>query len=136
MAKIASEMEIKLAWHNHDIEFQETGKECPFEYFMKHTDQRLVWCEMDTYWVAKSGADPSTILRRYAGRYLAIHVKDMADDDSQSLTCVGEGVLDFAPILAEAVSQDIEHFIVERERVEDGMKCLEASSRYLQSLFT
>jgi sugar phosphate isomerase/epimerase len=102
---------------------------------MKNTKQNLVWCEMDTYWVAKSGADPVAILRRYSGRYLAIHVKDMANDDERSIACAGEGVLDFAPILAEAVSQGVEHFIVERERVQDGMKCLEVSARHLRSLF-
>lgn len=134
MGEIAKEIEIDFSWHNHDIEFRSMEDGLPFDYLMNHTERSNVFCEMDTYWVTKSGADPTEVLQRYRGRYRSLHVKDMANDEEKSITCVGEGILDFTPIITEAVSQGVRHFIVERERVEDGVKCLEVSSRHLRNL--
>ncbi len=134
MGEIAKEIKIDFAWHNHDIEFRSMEDGLPFDFLMNHTHRSYVFCEMDTYWVAKSGADPTEVLQRYRGRYRSLHVKDMANDEERSITCVGEGILDFAPIIAEAVSQGVRHFVVERERVEDGVRCLEVSSYHLRNL--
>ncbi|MDX1640666.1 MAG: sugar phosphate isomerase/epimerase, partial [Balneolaceae bacterium] len=69
---------LQLCWHNHADEFVPMEDGLPFDYLMQNTDENLVQCELDIYWVTKGGANPVEILRRYPGRYPILHVKDMA----------------------------------------------------------
>ena len=106
----------------------------PFHYLMAHTDENLVKCEMDIYWVAKGGAKPLDMLKQYAGRIPILHVKDMAAGEAQDFACPGSGIIDFPSIFAEAYRQGIKHYFVERDNVADGLACLQSSSEYLKNL--
>jgi sugar phosphate isomerase/epimerase len=123
-----------FCWHNHDREFDdmETGK--PFDYLIENTEKELVNCEMDIYWVAKGGADPLEVLKKYKGRIPVLHVKDMADDQERSFACPGSGIIDFPAVFAEAEKQNIEHYFVERDNAPDGLTCLKSSGEYLRDL--
>jgi len=125
---------LKLCWHNHNKEFIEMEEGLPFDYLMNHTDKDLVKCEMDIYWVAKGGADPLEILKKYKGRIPILHVKDMANDEDQTFECPGSGIIDFPSIFDEARKQDIQHYFVERDKAVDGLACLKSSGEYLQNL--
>ena len=125
---------MKLCWHNHNKEFIPMEKGLPFDYLMENTDKDLVKCEMDIYWVAKGGADPLTMLKKYPGRYRILHVKDMAPGPAQDFECPGSGIIDFPAIFREAAKQNIKHYFVERDNVPDGMACLKASGAYLKNL--
>ncbi len=125
---------LSLCWHNHDKEFIAMEQELPFDYLMAHTDKNLVKCEMDIYWVAKGGADPLAMLQKYAGRIPILHVKDMAPGDAKDFECPGSGIIDFPSIFREANAQGIQHFMVERDNVPDGMACLKSSGAYLKNL--
>jgi len=125
---------LKLCWHNHQHEFVDTGEGKPFEYFMEHTDPGLVSCEMDIYWVKYGGADPLEVLKAYKGRIPILHVKDMAAGDAMDFECAGNGIIDFRPIFREAAEQGIKHYFVERDKVEDGMACLESAGKYLKGV--
>ena len=106
----------------------------PFDYLMANTDEKLVKCELDVYWATKGGVDPVRYLKKYKGRYLVLHLKDMTDGEEPTFECVGDGVIDFPAILKEARSQGIEHLMVEHDEVKDGLACLKSSGRYLKSL--
>ncbi len=134
IGELAKKNGLTLCWHNHDKEFTEMEEGLPFDYLMEHTDKDLVFCEMDIYWVAKGNADPVQILKKYKGRYKILHVKDMADDPDRSITCPGSGIIDFPSIFEEAKKQDIKHYMVERDRVEDGYACLKSSGEHLRNL--
>jgi sugar phosphate isomerase/epimerase len=110
----------------------ETG--LPFDYLMANTDPDLVKCEMDVYWVSKGGGDPVTVLQKYPGRYRILHLKDMSATAEQTFECPGSGIIDFGPVLAEARRQGIRHYIVERDKIVDGLACLQASGHYLRKL--
>ena len=125
---------LTLCWHNHDKEFIAMEDGLPFDYLMGHTDKNLVKCEMDIYWVAKGGADPLAILKKYAGQIPILHVKDMASGESKDFECAGSGIIDFPAIFKEAAEQGIEHYFVERDKVVDGMACLKSSGTYLKNL--
>jgi sugar phosphate isomerase/epimerase len=101
---------------------------------MNNTDKLLVKCEMDIYWVKKGGADPLTMLKKYKGRYAILHIKDMAAGDAQDFECPGSGIIDFRPLFSEAESQGIEHYMVERDNVQDGLACLKSSAQYLKKI--
>lgn len=134
IGEVCDEKDIQLCWHNHDNEFREMEEGYPFDYLMNNTDPELVKCEMDVYWVKKGGANPVEMLKKYEGRYTILHIKDMAAGPEEDFACVGDGIVDFPSIFAEAFNQDIEHFFVERDNVEDGMACLTSAADYLKSL--
>ncbi len=125
---------LTLCWHNHNKEFIPMEEGLPFDYLMNHTDKNLVKCEMDIYWVAKGGADPLQLLKKYSGRYKILHVKDMAPGPGQDFACPGDGIIQFQSVFKEALSQGIEHYIVERDDCKDGMACLRSSGTYLRNL--
>jgi len=125
---------LSFCWHNHDKEFIPMAEGLPFDYLMTNTDSKLVKCELDIYWAAKGGAEPLSLLKKYSGRYLILHVKDMAPGEAMDFECPGSGIIDFAPIFREACSQGIGHYMVERDNVPDGIACLKSASEYLKNL--
>jgi sugar phosphate isomerase/epimerase len=84
--------------------------------------------------VVKGGADPLQMLKKYSGRFVILHVKDMALGAEQDFECPGSGKIDFPSIFREAKSQGINHFMVERDNVQDGMACLRSAADYLKNL--
>lgn len=134
MGALAKQNGLVFCWHNHDKEFWEMEKGQPFHYLMEHTDKELVQCEMDIYWVAKGDADPLSVLKQYAGRIPILHVKDMAPGPKKDFACPGSGIIDFGLIFVEAQRQGIKHYFVERDKIVDGLACLESSGDYLRNL--
>ncbi len=125
---------LSLCWHNHDKEFISMEEGLPFDYLMQHTDKDLVKCEMDLYWVTKGGADPLSMLKKYQGRFAILHVKDMKPGAEQDFECPGNGIIDFSSIFEESTRQGIKHYMVEHDKVVDGMACLKSSGKYLKNL--
>jgi sugar phosphate isomerase/epimerase len=125
---------LRLCWHNHDKEFIAMDKGLPFDYLMQNTDPALVSCELDIYWARKGGADPVALMKKYSGRYLILHIKDMAPGEKMDFECPGSGIIDFREVFAEAEIQGIKHFMVERDNVPDGIACLKSAAEYLKNL--
>lgn len=134
MGEVCKSRGINFSWHNHNNEFIPMEQGLPFDYLMENTQKDLVKCEMDIYWVAKGGADPLSVLKKYAGRIPILHVKDMAPGEAKDFECPGSGIIDFPSIFREANAQGIKHFMVERDNVPDGMACLKSSGAYLKNL--
>ena len=134
MGEVCKSEGFEFCWHNHDKEFAAMEEGLPFDYLMTHTEKDLVQCELDVYWVTKGGADPLTILKKYKGRFPILHLKDMTSDERKTFECVGSGIIDFPAILKEAQKQDMKHFMLEYDNVEDGMACLKTSGEYLKNL--
>lgn len=134
LGRLCNDNGLQFCWHNHDKEFIPMEEGLPFDYLMANTDPKLVKCEMDIYWVKKGGADPLAMMKKYRGRYLILHIKDMAPGDARDFECPGSGIIDFAPIFREADSQGINHYMVERDNVPDGIACLKSASEYLKYL--
>ncbi len=125
---------LQFLWHNHDKEFHEMEEGTPFDYLMKNTDPETVQCELDIYWVKKGGGDPLATLKKYKGRIPVLHVKDMAPGTEQDFMCPGSGIINFAPIFAEAQKQKIEHYIVERDNEPNEMECLKSSGEFMRNI--
>ena len=71
--------------------------------------------ELDTYWVQFGGCDPAAYVRKLAGRVPLVHVKDMTAGADRAFAEVGEGILDFKSIFAEAEKAGTEWYIVEQD---------------------
>jgi sugar phosphate isomerase/epimerase len=92
---------MRFYYHNHYQEFQVVEDRTVYDLIMEHTDPGLVFLEMDTYWMARGGQDPVTLMKRYADRLILLHQKDFPRDAPQPLVMF-EGIVDRnAPITME-----------------------------------
>ncbi|WP_347053246.1 sugar phosphate isomerase/epimerase family protein [Flavobacterium olei] len=114
-AKMCKAAGLKLAYHNHDFEFQNHNGVTGFHILLKETDKDLVFFELDLYWVVHSGNDPLQLFRENHGRFKMWHVKDKDKKNNDLNTEVGSGTIDFKPFFAAAKQSGMVHFFVEQE---------------------
>jgi sugar phosphate isomerase/epimerase len=106
---------IKLAYHNHDFEFATVEGQTGFDIFLKETDPKLVFFELDIYWATKAGKDPIAMFTKYPGRFAMWHVKDMDKTPKKFFTEVGNGVIDYKKIFKYANTSGMKYFFVEQD---------------------
>lgn len=114
-AKMCKKAGLKLAYHNHDFEFQKHDGVTGFEILLNETDKDLVYFELDLYWVIHSGNDPLQLFNENPGRFKMWHVKDKDKRDNDLNTEVGSGTIDFKPFFSAAKQSGMVHFFVEQE---------------------
>lgn len=148
---------IKLYYHNHHVEFKKydgkflldiIAEECPDLGF-----------ELDLHWVQRAGANPVEVLKKYAGRVELIHLKDYrvgsipdsafdALDEGDVVSFygaftniiefaeLGQGSMDFKPIIEEALSSGVRYMLVEQDMLygRDPFDCLADSRDHLIEL--
>jgi sugar phosphate isomerase/epimerase len=119
-AKLAKE-KLKIAYHNHNIEFKPIGDTTPYEMLIANTDPSVVTFELDVGWVASAGLDPLDLLRRHHGRFELMHVKDLKSSTKPNFTIqtdpaeLGAGTLDWKKLAPLAYQAGVRNFIVEQE---------------------
>ena len=132
-----------FGYHNHQMEFADLGDENAFDYLFSQADSDLVKIELDIGWALVAGVDPIEILRRYAGRVIAVHLKDYdpslaRDDDSvpifAQLVEPGTGPTDFSPILAALDETGVDHRFVEVDYSSDPMGSITRGFGYISTL--
>ena len=114
-AEICKNAGIKLAYHNHDFEFEKFGSTNGYEILLKETDKNLVDFEMDLYWVLRSGNNPLELFKEHPGRFKMWHVKDMDKVNPDFNAEIGTGTLDFKAIFAQAELSGMKRFFLEHE---------------------
>lgn len=114
-AKMCTAAGLKLAYHNHDFEFQKHDGITGYEILLKETNKDLVYFELDLYWVVRSGNDPLKLFAANPGRFKMWHVKDMSKANTALNTEIGSGSIDFKTIFKEVKQSGMKHFFVEQE---------------------
>jgi len=140
---------IRFAYHNHGYGFHPVDGQLPIDIIFNETDRNAVFLELDLYWTTAGGADPAELMKKHAGRYKLVHIKDMKQqvrfkgdggDPSQwielfpYMSSAGDGVLDLPNLLKTAKDTGVEHFIVEQDMVAQPEVALKRSFDYLKSL--
>ncbi|WP_131535670.1 sugar phosphate isomerase/epimerase family protein [Pedobacter nototheniae] len=113
--KMCKDAGLRLAYHNHNFEFEKHGDTTGYEILLKNTDKNLVDFELDLYWVVRSGNDPIKLFKENPGRFTMWHVKDMDKTNPALNAEVGTGSIDFKTIFADAKLSGMKHFFVEHE---------------------
>jgi len=149
IGEAAQKVGLKFFYHNHGYGLKEMEGKIPFDVILERTDPKVVFFEMDIYWMTAGGADLVKYLDNNPGRFKLMHIKDMSKpvrfsgdggDPKQwielfpYMTDAGSGVLDLKAILSHAKKSGMEHFIVERDKVENPNQALKKSYEYLSSL--
>lgn len=124
----------RISYHNHAFEFEtEIDGQDALRYLLDPTDDNQILAEIDLYWVKKGGQDPVKFIEPYAKRMPIIHLKDMTNDERQTFAEVGEGVIDFIPILEWGEKNGIEWYAVEQDRTDrPPLDCLQTSLNNLR----
>lgn len=103
---------LQLAYHHHDFELADVEGRRGIDYLWD-VDVDLLKAEVDTYWVHIAGLDVVEYLIAVGDRLALLHCKDRMHPGEPPLSApgeglarynreVGEGVIDFPPILAAA----------------------------------
>ena len=112
---------LKLAYHNHDVEFMQYGSKTAYELLLENTDPGAVWFEMDVGWVAAAGVDPIRLLHAHRHRFRLMHVKDIKAGTVPNHAFkmdpaeVGSGILDWRAILQVGYNVGVRYYYVEQE---------------------
>ena len=148
---------IQLAYHNHHVDFAKHDGETLFEIVRRLSPS--LHFEIDVHWVQRGGKNPVDVLREYAGQVELVHLKDyrvgllpasaldlLAAGDAAGFSRefaglvqfaeVGAGTLDFAGIIAQALTSGAEHLLVEQDELygRDVYECLSDSISHIRSL--
>ena len=79
-AEVIKKYGMKAVFHNHANEFfpitDEKGTFCAYDLLLENTDPDLVGFEFDVGWGARAGVDVVGYIKKYAGRFPVLHVKE------------------------------------------------------------
>ena len=134
---------MKFGYHNHITEFHKTDGVVPYTELLRLTDPAKVTMELDCGWVTVGGGDPIEILRDHPTRITMLHVKDfkrsatpLSNTNRPVPSELGEGTIDYAPILREAAKGGhIKHCFVEQEAFDvPPMQSLKIDAAYMRKL--
>lgn len=132
VASQATKQGVRLAYHNHDFEFEPIDGVLPYDLLLEGLAPELVDLELDFYWLALGGGDALELFERAPGRFALSHLKDMATD--RSMADVGQGVIDFARAFAAREQSGMRHFYVEHDDTADPWRTAQVSLDYLRAL--
>lgn len=133
-AETAKAAGLKLAYHNHDFEFDPLEGSSGFEILLTETDPKLVNFELDLYWVSKAGKKPLELFKQHAGRFPMWHVKDMDNTEKKFFTEVGNGTINFKEIFSKARQSGMKYFFVEQDVCPGSpLDSIEKSYNYLKN---
>lgn len=127
--ELARDAGVRMAYHNHDFEFQALDGELPQRTLLAETNPALVDFELDFYWVRRAGFQVEDVLAWAPERFRLAHIKDM--DAEGNITDVGTGTLDFAALLNSEHGRNIEHPFVEHDHPVDAFRTAAIGRWYL-----
>jgi len=110
---------LTLCYHNHGHEFRQVYNGVyALDIIAEHTDPKALAFELDIAWITFGGEDPVAVLRRYAGRVPAIHVKDISSMESPAqFTAVGTGIVKIRESVQAAIETGVEWIVVEQDKL-------------------
>lgn len=121
--KLLKQHGITLQYHPHGYELGAHEDGTLLDYIIQNTSEAQF--QMDVFWIKQAGADPLAILKKYAGRFTSLHLKDRlkgspytsngtADVDKTNVV-LGTGDVGIAGLVAEAQKQGIQYYFIEDE---------------------
>lgn len=139
IAGALAERGIRLAYHHHAHEFMRFGLDrlTLFDVLVEESNLAI---EIDVYWAAFAGADPTRVIERLSGRVPLIHCKDLemirdgGDAARPFYAPVGEGNLDWGRILLASQVAGTSAWVVEQDECRrDPFDCLRSSFEFLST---
>jgi len=122
---------LRLAYHNHDIEFAVTENQIPYDVLLQNTNPEFICFEMDIWWIVKGGANPLDFIAKYPGRFEVCHIKTAGllagNEEAQNLN--------YKEVLSNSAKAGLKHFILENEPgIENPFNYFEKSYAYIKGI--
>ena len=142
VGKMVSQSGMIFCYHPHGYEFKPYKDGTLFDYMMEKLDKRYVYLELDVFWIKQAGQDPLELLKKYASRFVLLHLKDRkigtantdnGHGDVESNVVLGSGDVGIAEIMKEAKRLGIKHYFIEDESSNVEVQ-IPKSLAYLKSL--
>jgi len=125
----AREEGFKLAYHNHQFEFDDLGNgETGMNILFNETNPDFVDFELDLFWTRLAQVDIPALFKQHAGRFKLCHVKDMKGDPTPYresreygdivaalMRNVGEGDIPFGDYFALKDVAGLDYFVLEHD---------------------
>lgn len=114
-----------LMYHHHALEFISLGGGVNgMDILVGETDPESVFWMLDTHWLASGGVNPVTWIKKLKSRIPIIHFKDYGiggaveqiEGVGKTFAEVGEGNLDWPPIVAACEESEVDFIVVEQDR--------------------
>jgi sugar phosphate isomerase/epimerase len=105
--------------HNHWWEYTPVEGRYPYQMMLDWLDSDIFF-EVDTYWVQTAGVDVVSVLKELGARASLLHIKDGPCVQTEPMTAVGAGAMDF-PTILEAAGDVPQWLIVEQDRTAGDM---------------
>jgi sugar phosphate isomerase/epimerase len=108
---------MDFSYHNHNHELTKFDGKRWLDLLYEQADPDVLKAEIDTYWIQAGGGDPAEWVRKCAGREPLLHLKDMiiTPQREQRFAEIGEGNLNWPPILEAAEKGGVEYLLVEQD---------------------
>jgi len=123
--QVLAEHGLKFFSHTHGYEFAPYKDGTFFDLLMAQTDPKYVSFEMDIFWVAHAGQDPTRLMEKYGSRWKLMHLKGMKEgtptgfytgqSDPNNDTPVGQGKISFPPLFKAAAKAGVQWYFIEDE---------------------
>lgn len=129
---------MRFAYHSHGFDFRRYDGRYGLDLILDQTDPALVALELDIGNTIAAGADPTPYLG--SKRLALAHVKDWKGPYAPSLDTfppsvpIGEGTIDWRPILAALKRARLSYVFIEQEGIDpaQGLDLLARNFRHLQ----
>jgi sugar phosphate isomerase/epimerase len=115
---------ITLCYHPHGYEFRPYESGTLFDYIVTKSNPQYLAFEMDVFWVKHPGQDPVELLKKYAGRFELMHLKDRKPGtpgnqngkaDVETNVVLGQGDVGIAAVMKVARKYGVKYAFIEDE---------------------
>ncbi len=131
--EICKASKLTLGFHNHWYDYGKIDGRYVIDILRDGLAPEIVF-EVDIYWVQTAGADPVEVIKTLGVRAPFLHIKDGPCTIEAPMVAVGEGKMDFPPII-QAARPNAKWLIVELDRcATDMLEAVEKSYKYLSKL--
>lgn len=157
-ARRMADQGISLSYHNHHVEFAKIDGTTIMDHLREKAPNLRY--EIDCHWVQRGGRDPQRTLESFTGVLDLVHLKDYritmppaealdaleAGDpapffdfwkgDIVQFAEVGEGTLDWKPVIEQGIASGAQHLLIEQDQTygRDIFESLAMSREHLVSL--
>jgi len=127
---------LRFAYHNHDFEFFRYDGRTALEWLFDAAPAAQVGWEADLGWVRRAGEDPLQWVRRFSGRLVAVHAKDIAPDGPRRAEdgwcTLGRGIVGWDTLLP-ALREHCDLFIFEHDNPREYLETLRDSLQLMRA---
>jgi inosose dehydratase len=117
IAEMISPLGLKLAYHNHDAEFE--GAEPEIEELLSGTSPEQVWFLLDAGHIFRAKLDLTSFVTRHSSRLAGTHLRDFKTDHQVPL---GSGEFPLQQVAGALERSNWSGWVLAEEEREDGSK--------------